>query len=236
MSIWNPIAVSALSLSALACSGGGTVDIMADDTATFVGSASLEQKYSDRYTVDVDYLVTTGSSSQLINTGIQFGGNRVTDGRVDSDFTFQALTAHFEYTYFKRDRFSLTAAPALQLTHTALDAGAEGLNLSFNELFPAYGLKLGTSFQISNQTRAIAETAVYDQRAGDAYFTSGIWLEHDINQVVGFKFGYSTHIMDDGDDFASDGCTGTDDDPADCENSGFSIRAAGLHAGIKIIQ
>ncbi len=217
-----------------ACGGGGTVDITAEDEATFVGSVSVEKKLSERSSLDISYLATAGSNSQAINTGIQFNGSRVSEGVIENDYIFHAVTAHYNYTYFLGKRFRLTAAPALQFGYADLEGSITGLNPNFNETLPAYGLRLGSSFNFTDRTSTAAEFAVYDQRAGNTYTTAGIWVEHNFSNDLGLRFGYSTHHIEDGDRFSSDRCTTPEAEPENCEESGFAIHSTGLHLGLEI--
>lgn len=220
--------------SCLSGCGGGTVDIMGEDTSTFVGSVNIEKKLSDRSTIDVSYLATAGSNSQFIGTGIQFDGNRISEGVIDNEFTLQTLTAHYDYTYLLSKRLRLTAAPALQLSYIELEGRIAGLNPTFNEFRPAYGLKLGSSLHFSDRTSAVAEAAVYDQAGGDVYITSGIWVKHLFNDNFALKLGYSTHHISDRNSFSSDSCTGPEEDIGNCDDSGLSVDAAGVHLGLTL--
>ena len=199
--------------SITACVGGGTMDIVGEDDATFVGSITMEKQLSDRTAIDISYLATGGSNSQFINTGIQYEGSRVTEGTIENTYMFQAVTAHYDYTYFLGERFRLSAAPAVQFSYFDLEGMTEGLPPRLNELYPAYGLRLGASYNFNDRTSIVFETALYDQKDRNGYSTSGIWLAHGINKDIGLKFGYSIHDVNDGDRYSSDSCRTPDAEP-----------------------
>ena len=227
--------ITTIMLSCLSGCGSGTIDIMGEDTSTFVGSVSIEKKLSDRSTIDLGYLATAGSNSQFLgsgesDTGIQFDGMRVTEGTLDNEFTFQTVTAHYEYTYLLTDRFRLTAAPALQLSFADIEGRIDGFNPTLNEFLPAFGLKLGSSLHFTDRTSAVAEAAVYNQTDSHLYFATGIWVSHLLRNNIALKFGYSTHYISD-DTTLADRCDGPISVET-CSDSGLSIEASGLHVGL----
>ena len=223
-------------LSCLSGCGSGTLDLMGEDNSTFVGSVGIQKKLSDQSTIDISYLATAGSNSQFLGTaeseretGIQFDGIRVTEGTVENDFTFQTVTAHYEYAYLLSDTFKLTVAPALQLGFAEVEGRIDGLNPTVDEFLPAIGLKLGSSLNFTDQTSLVAEGAFYNQTESHRYFTSGIWVNHLFRNNIALQVGFSTHYTTDND--STDMCDGPIS-VENCNDSGLSIDASGLHLGL----
>jgi len=226
--------VSIFLLTPLSGCIGGTSDIFGRDTSTLVGNASYEKLLSKRTSLEVNYIATAGGNSQTVGpTGVQFEGERITEGTLKNRYLLQAVTANYTYRLINGERFKLTVAPGLKLSHARMDSKAGTFNAKLNRFNPGYGFKLVTSFRFTDKVPLFSEAAMYGREKGNGYASAGVWFGYKPNKNTRIQFGFSQQLFGDLDANNKDGCSTIDVTAAECADSEFEIESSGLHIGVK---
>ncbi len=234
-SIFNQGLCVAVVLVLSACTG--TSDIVAEDSSTLIGSAGYEKKLSDRGAVEARYLVTRGSASEN-STVIQVDGERFSGLGGKNVFGLQTLSAHYRYNIVNGEKFKLTIAPGVQVSHLRIDTDLPEVSLSPRRTDFGVGLKLGMGYSISEKLSFEPEIAMAGQSREDRFTSIGAWLNYDFDKNKRLRIGYSTESF--GDQFLSlaggnnDGCLELEvPEGGVCADSDLKASASGLHVGFQ---